>query len=76
MRVSKSSGKNEQKNKLSEMVYSHRKFDPKNKKDIEEYSYFVVNNRWKDGCPFHLEWPHLSVPDMIKDKIIRSVLGI
>ena len=63
-------------NRLSEKVYTHRRFDPKNKKDIAEYTFFYINNRWKDSCPFHLEWPYLSVPDMVKDKIIRNVLGI
>ena len=49
-----------------------RKFDPKNKQDMEDFKYFVVNNKWNGYCPFELEWPYNSIPDMIKDMIIKQ----
>jgi len=51
-------------------------FDPANKEHVEEFRYFVVNHKWKAGCPFDLVWPYLSIPDMIKDKIISYHLKI
>jgi len=36
----------------------------------------MVENRWEDGCPFELVWPYLSIPDMIKDQIIKNYLKI
>lgn len=50
-----------------------RNFDPKSKADIKEFRYYLQNNRWEKGCPFNVEWPYVSIPDMIKDKIARSV---
>lgn len=51
-------------------------FDVTNKKHVDEYRYFLVNKRWKNGCPFDLVWPYLSIPDMIRDKIINHYLDI
>lgn len=55
-----------------------RKFDVDNKDDVEIYKYFLVNNDWKvvGSCPFELEYPYNSVPDMIKDKLVRKFLGV
>ena len=55
-----------------------RKFDMNNKDDVEIYKYFLVNNNWKNvgSCPFELEYPYISVPDMIKDKLVRKFLGV
>jgi len=36
----------------------------------------MTDNRWEDGCPFELVWPYLSIPDMIKDQIIKNYLKI
>lgn len=64
-------------NKLSQEMISRRtSFNPKNKDHLKQYKHFVQNDSWKEVCPFWLEWPYLSVPDMIKDKIIKSVLDI
>ena len=52
------------------------KFDVKNVKHLEEYKYFVINNSWKNGCPFELDWPFLTIPDMIKDIVVRHFLKI
>ena len=55
-----------------------RKFDIDNKVDIEIYKHFLVNNNWKvtGSCPFELEYPWNSVPDMIKDKLVRKFLKV
>jgi hypothetical protein len=59
--------------KVSQTIYNKRIFNPKDKKDLEEFGYFVRHNCWKNNCPFHLEWPYDTIPTMIKDKIIESM---
>lgn len=57
--------------------FDKRLFNPKNKEDIKVYKEFLVTGRWGQyGCPFILEWPYLTTPDMIKDKIIQEYLNI
>lgn len=64
-------------NKLSQQVYMRRTmFNPKDKTHIKEYKFFVENHKWRDICPFWLEWPYLTVPDMIKDKMIKHILDV
>ncbi len=53
-----------------------RKFDPKNKKDVESFKLFLAENKWGGPCPFILEEPYLTIPDMLKDRFIRSQLNI
>ena len=54
-----------------------RKFDINSKKDIELYRSFLTNRRWGGtGCPFVLEFPHLTIPDMIKDKMMNKYMKI
>ena len=54
-----------------------RKFDVNNKKDVEMYKSFLVTRRWGvTGCPFALEFPHLTIPDMIKDKMMDKYMKI
>jgi len=53
-----------------------RKFDARNKKDIEVFRTFMAENKWGGPCPFVLEEPYLTIPDMLKDKYIRSQLNI
>lgn len=54
-----------------------RKFDINSKKDIELYRSFLTNRRWGvTGCPFVLEFPHLTIPDMIKDKMMNKYMKI
>jgi len=55
-----------------------REFDVNSKVDIEIYKHFLVNNNWKNvgSCPFELEYPYNSVPDMIKDKLVRKFLKV
>lgn len=56
--------------KLSHLTWSKRRFDPSSKADLQEYKYFMDNKRWTENCPFHLEWPYLTITDMIKSKLI------
>jgi len=53
-----------------------RKFDPKNKKDLELFKNFLANSSWGEPCPFILEEPHTIIPEMLKDKYIRSQFNI
>lgn len=54
-----------------------RYFNINNKADIEVYRQYLINNAWGDnGCPFILEFPSLTVPDMIKDRLIRKFLKV
>lgn len=55
--------------------FTKRRFDPKNKDDLRAYKHFLLTNSWgKDTCPFELEWPWLSVPDMLADRLAKHVL--
>jgi hypothetical protein len=60
--------------RLSYVIYHRKKFDPADRKDLAEYKYFLDHGSWKSGCPFWLEWPFLTIPDMVKDKLVRYVL--
>jgi hypothetical protein len=58
-----------------------RPFNPKNKSDITLLRKFMQENRWGEPpqflpCPFLLEEPYLTIPDMMKDKYIKYQLGI
>jgi hypothetical protein len=54
-----------------------RYFDLNSKTDIETYRQFLMTNSWgAQGCPFILEFPSLTVPDMIKDRLIRKFLKV
>jgi hypothetical protein len=47
------------------------------KKDLAVFSEYLKKDSWgKEGCPFEVEHPWRSIPDMIKDKIARKYLGI
>ena len=58
--------------KLSHVHWQKRYFNPYSKKDIREYKYFLDNNRWNGLCPFQLEWPYLTIVEMIRSKLIES----
>ena len=65
---------NEQGFKLSHYIWDKRHFDVKSAEDLSEYAYFRANSRWRKNCPFVLEWPHLNITDMIKEKIINEYM--
>ncbi len=56
--------------RVSSHIWPKREFDPSDATDLIEYKYFLENSSWKNGCPFIVEWPFLSVIDMIKHKIV------
>jgi hypothetical protein len=47
-----------------------RQFDPTNSTDLSEYKYFLLNQRWRDTCPFICESPFESVTFMIERKVV------
>ena len=51
-----------------------RTFNIHSTDDVNEFEYFMQNKRWKDACPFHLDWPYVSVVEMIKDQIVHQFL--
>lgn len=62
---------------LNTLLQPKRYFDVDNKKDVEIFRKFLKNSAWgKDCCPFELEEPHLTIPDMIKDKLVRKYLKV
>lgn len=63
-------------NLIERHKHNRKIFNPSDKKDIDEYKHFVMFNKWKNGCPFFLDWPYLSIPDMIKDRITKHALKL
>jgi hypothetical protein len=56
-------------------AYQRRYFDASSVKDMQDVRHYFHYNRWgENGCPFFLEWPYLTVPDMIRDKITKYTL--
>lgn len=61
------------------MIYVRErvKFSACNKEHVEMYRGFLSTNSWgKSGCPFELEFPYTTIPDMIKDKLIHKYLKV
>lgn len=52
-----------------------RLFDPSKKEDLRELKFYVENLKWKDGCPFYLEYPWEEIPAMCKDKYALYMLS-
>ena len=64
-------------NVLAQVQRQRIKFSADDRKHVGYYRNFLVNHKWDvPGCPFELEWPYLTIPDMIKDKIINYYLKI
>lgn len=63
---------------LESISRKRRYFNVNDKKDIHSAKYFFVNHSWRNetSCPFILEYPFLSVPDMIRSKLTHKLLGI
>lgn len=62
---------------ILDLVQSQKRlFNPKNKKDLVAYKNFLKAGWGKNGCPFILVFPYMTVPHMIQDKIIHNVLGV
>lgn len=55
--------------------FNKRQFDVTNETDLEEYRYFLANAKWRNAtCPFEVEWPYLTIPQMINEKIAEHYL--
>lgn len=62
---------------IERMIKSKILFEVENKKHISMYKNFLNNGSWgSNGCPFALEFPYLTIPDMIKDKLIHKFLKV
>jgi hypothetical protein len=62
---------------LDKIIKTKRFFNVANKKDVAMYTYFLQNASWGgEGCPFILEEPFLTIPDMIKDKLVHKFLKV
>lgn len=49
-----------------------RIFDPRNRDDLLEYRHFITKGSWKNGtCPFQLQWPYLTIPNMLHEMVAR-----
>lgn len=56
-------------------VIDRRLFDPAKKNDLLELKYFMLNGKWKQGCPFYQEYPWEDIPAMCKDKYTAHQLA-
>ena len=56
--------------------FPKRVFDVENTEDLKVYKHFIKHKSWGlGGCPFELEWPWLSIPDMISHKIAEAAVA-
>ena len=56
-------------------AFPKRKFDVNSKDDLRLYKQFLETKGWGTPCPFELEWPWLSIPDMISHKIAEAAVA-
>ncbi len=62
---------------LESKLRQKRFFNPKSAKDMAVAKFFFKTQSWGEGgCPFFLEFPYSTIPDMMKDKIIHKAFGI
>jgi hypothetical protein len=59
---------------LSDIANSRHKFNPSDKNDLKEFSYFKKNGKWRGTCPFYLEWPFQDVSTMCNAKYADYML--
>ena len=52
------------------------KFDPSSKQDLIELAYFKNNGKWKEGCPFYLEWPYQDIVSMCQSKYTEYMCSL
>lgn len=57
-------------------VRTRRAFDPANREDQLELKYFIENKKWRDGCPFFLEFPYLDIPAMCNVRYTEYSLSL
>lgn len=61
-------------NKLNEHLNNKRHFDVNSDKDVSEYKFYLDNNKWKNSCPFYVEWPFLNAEKMIESRIVNKFI--
>jgi hypothetical protein len=62
---------------LEQFIKPKRIFNANNKKDVDSFKQFMSKSAWgSDGCPFILEEPYLTIPDMIKTKLTEKYLKL
>lgn len=59
---------------IARFLKQRRFFDPKKKEDLKELSFFLKNNKWKQGCPFYVEWPYENIVAMCQEKYAKHML--
>ncbi len=55
--------------------HERRLFDPNKKSDLLELKFYLENNKWRNGCPFYVEYPWEDIPAMCKDKYALHMLS-
>lgn len=56
--------------------FPKRRFDASSTTDLRVYKRFLETGGWgKEACPFELEWPWLTIPDMISHKISQAAVA-
>lgn len=66
---------NQSKFRVSSVHWPRREFNPGSAKDLAEYKYFLEKGRWKERCPFIIEWPYLDIVKCIEDKVVKYHIG-
>ena len=61
--------------RISSAQWIKRDFDPASKTDLAEYQFFLEKKKWRNGCPFIIEWPYLDVINSIEDRITRHYIS-
>jgi hypothetical protein len=62
---------------LEHFVKQRRFFKVTNKVDVDMFRNFLETHAWGGkGCPFILEFPYVTIPDMIRDKLIHKILKV
>ena len=59
---------------LYKYAQKRRYFDPSQRDELVEFKFFKENFRWRDGCPFYLEWPHSDIVSMCDSKYAEYML--
>lgn len=60
---------------LSSALRLRRFFDPSKKDDVAELKFFVLHNKWKNGCPFFQEKIWSDIPTMCTKKYMEYHFG-
>lgn len=62
---------------LNNIIPPRYQFDINNDQHVAKYAKFLKTGSWgKNGCPFILEHPYDSIPEMINVKLVYRTLNI